>query len=71
MSRKIIPNVNQKRGVEIFSNLMLMKFRPRTVDGSKTIADSHKNNKNILSLIKNKQQAKVDPYEAVKHLRYL
>jgi hypothetical protein len=52
----------QKRGVDIFSNLMLMKFRPKTIEGSRKIVDSSKNTKNILSLVKNKQLNKVDTY---------
>ena len=62
MKTKGSPN-KQKRGVDIFSNLMLMKFRPKTIEGSKKMVDSAKKSKNILSLVKNKQHHnKVDLY---------
>lgn len=71
MNKKPSPNVKHKRGVDIFSDLMLMRFKPKSTDGTKNILHSPKNNNNLHPSTHDKKKNFNDLDIAAKHLRYL
>lgn len=71
MKKKPSPNVKHKGGVDIFSDLMLMRFKPKTNEGTRTIVRSPKHNNNLHASLKDKKHHRREFDNAARNLLYL
>lgn len=72
MKKKPSPNVKHKGGVDIFSDLMLMRFKPKTSEGNRNSLHSPKHNNNPHTSLKDKKYHRREfDNNAARHLLYL